>query len=194
MRRTGLIILCALLLPAAGPEGRRLPTAGPLRGICVFSRDSLYTGTKIGTGANQRLTELRNEAQAETDTERAALQNDQAVFTMQQSTLSPELRMQLQDALAARHAALLAKIAQRTRELEQTRQIVTAQIDAASLTIIKEMERSNQCTLLLARESVLDGEGTVDITPVVIEAMNAKLRTTPFPRVTLPLVEGLVSR
>ncbi len=181
-----------MLLPAAGPV--RPPANGPLRGICVFSRESLYSATRIGTGANQRLLELREEAQAETDAERSALQNDLAVFTLQKNTLTPEITAQLQDGLAARQAGLAAKIGQRTRELEKTRQTVTAQIDAAALPIIKAMERANQCTLLLARESVLDGEGTVDITPVVIETIDAQLRTAPFPRLRLPADEGFVSR
>lgn len=179
----------AVAASPAPAEPARVAAPGPLRGICVLSRDTLYTASQLGLSANQRLTVLRQEAQAETDTERQTLQADTTVFEGQRATLNPALLVQLQDSLAVRRAALAAKIALRVRELEKTRQTVTAQIDVMSLPVIKAMEKVNQCTLLFIRESVLDGEGTIDITPVVIDMMNAQLRSTPFPRIRLPIPE-----
>jgi Skp family chaperone for outer membrane proteins len=78
----------------------------------------------------------------------------------------------------------------RSRELEATRLKALERIAVEAQPLIAEVYRAHNCGLLFAREAMLGGNTAADITPAVVQALDAKLTTISFERETLSATPG----
>ncbi len=160
-------------------------TPSPLSRVCLLSRETIVGNAAVNVSINQRLLQLRQSAQNEINEANKTLQADTKALDADKRPPTDEGLKKAREDLANRNRALAQRADLLTRELEATRQTVSVQLKTAALPLLQGVEKQQGCTLLLARESVLDGAGAIDVTPMVIAAMNAELHPQPFGLVTL---------
>jgi Skp family chaperone for outer membrane proteins len=169
----------------AAPAGQ--PLGGPLiPGVCLLSREAIFANAKVARAANERLQQLAAEAQAEVDAERKPIEDEVKKFQAESAKLSAEQRTQREQALNTRMQPLQAKAQLRSREIEATRARALGRVSDEAQPVIAQVYKGKNCGLLLDRGSVLGGNFGNDLTPAVVQALDAKTSTITFNRETLP--------
>jgi Skp family chaperone for outer membrane proteins len=170
--------------PAAEPAQ---PLGGPsIEGVCLLSRQALLVNAKVGQAATERLQVLAREAQAQVDAERAALEADVQKFQAEQAKLPADERTQRQKALEDRGQAVRDKATQLSREIESTRMKALERIANEAQPVIAQVYGHKKCGLLIDRNSVLGGNMSNDLTPMIVQGLDAKITTITFDLEVLP--------
>jgi Skp family chaperone for outer membrane proteins len=175
--------------PPASPKGA--PLEGPLvPGVCLLSREAIVAHAKVGVAASARITQLAQQAQAEVDAQRKPVDADVQKLRAQAASLKPDDRMKQEQALGVRMQQVQQLNTQRSRELEVTRQKATERIAEMAQPVIANVYKSKGCGLLLDRNAVLGGNMGNDLTPAVVQGLDASVTTISFDRESLPANGG----
>jgi Skp family chaperone for outer membrane proteins len=185
--------------PAAEPEANTAAPASPapagsgtalggpvVAGVCLLSRDQLFAQSLVGQAAVARLKELGVRAQTNLEAEKRKIETDYKALQTQGPTMAPQQAQAKQKQLQTRAQALQDSAARTQREMEATRAKALEQIQDAAQPVIQSAYQAKGCGLLVAREAVLGGNMANDITPAVIQGLNAKMTTITFDRERLP--------
>jgi len=188
-----------LAVGVAAPALAQAPAAQPLGGtavpgVCLLAREAIFANAKVGVAASARLQQLTQDAQAEVETDRKALDVDLKAYQAEQAKLTPAQRQAREQALAPRVQAVQAKAQQRSREIEATREKVLGQIATAAQPVIAQAYTAKSCGLLVDRTSVLGGNLTNDLTLDVVKGLDAKMSTISFNREVLPAATSAGTR
>jgi len=169
---------------AAAPAS---PTLGgaPVSGVCLLSRPAVFATAKVGVAATARLQQLTEQAKAEVEAERKPIEADAKAFQAEQARLSPELRQSRAQALEQRLHAVQQKAALRAREIEATRDKVTARVITVLQPLVAQAYQARGCGLLIDRGSVLGGNMANDLTSTVIQGLDTKMTSISFDREVL---------
>ena len=191
MRFMTLLPLAAMLVPAANAQTAPQPQGQPLGGlavpgVCMLSREAIYTNAAIGKAAVARLKQLSDVAQGEVDAQRKPIEADIKTFQTDAPKLTPEQRAQRQQALGARLQPVQALAEQRSREIDATRVKALQRIAEQVQPLIAPIYTAHKCGLLMDRGTLLGGNFTNDLTPEVVKAIDAKVTTITFEREVLP--------
>ncbi len=154
-------------------------------GVCLLSQQEVFRSSKAGKAAIERLRFLTEQAKAEIETDRAPLNTDIEKFNSEQAKLSEAQRGERRKALADRLKPIEEKAALRQRELEATQIKVTGRLAGEFEALVAQAYKQRNCGLLVDRNSILGGNLTNDLTPAVIQALDAKLTTITFDRENL---------
>lgn len=185
--RTLLTLVCISLASApgaaayaqAGDAANSL--GGPVvSGVCLLSREAIFANARVGKAASARLKQLADQAQSEIDAERKPVDADVQAYRSQAASLSTDQRQSREQALAQRLQKVQEDQALRGRELEATRAKVMGQIAQYAQPVIGEAYRSKNCGLLLDRNAALGGNMANDLTPAVVQGLDAKVSTISF--------------
>lgn len=185
MFRKILLVAAASLATVSTASAQTAAPAlgGPvIPGLCILGRDALFVNAKVGQAANARLKVLSDQAQTEIDRERTPLEAEIKAFEAQAKTLTPAQVQEKRTALATRMDALQRKAATRSREMELTRQKVTDRIGAEAESVVTQVYKTRNCGALFSREAMMGANPAMDITPAVIQALDAKITTITFER------------
>lgn len=164
-----------------------MPLNGPaVAGVCLLSREAIFSHAKVGMAASARLKQLAEQAQSEIDTERKPIDADVQAYRAQAASLPADQRQTREQALAQRVQQVQADQALRARELEATRAKALDQIAQYAQPVIVGAYESKNCGLLLDRSVVLGGNMTNDLTAAVVQGLGAKVTTMSFNLETLP--------
>ncbi|GLQ90745.1 OmpH family outer membrane protein [Dyella flagellata] len=185
-------------LPAAGAHAQSSDNGssfgGPaISGVCFLSREAIFANAKVGQAASARLAQLTQQAQSEIDAERKPIDADVQTYRSQAASLPADQRQSREQALAQRMQKVQADQNLRARELEATRAKAMSQIGQYAQSVITAAYQSKKCGLLLDRTVVLGGNTTNDLTPVVIQGLDAKVTTISFNLEQAPANSGGVS-
>ena len=191
MRKAPLILATSLLVVSAGAGVTQTATTPPLGGpalpgICLLSQQAVLTNAKVGAAATARLQQLANQVQAEVNAARAPLVSEAQALKAQQASLKPADFQARQQSLAARAEALQQTVAQRQREIEATRRKALDRIANEAQPVIAAAYKARGCGLLFDRNLVLGGNLAGDLTPAVVQGLDAKITTITFEREVLP--------
>ena len=190
-------LLVALVIAPFSPHaGRAQPPVVPapasptlggpaIAGVCLLSRAVVFATARVGLAATQRLKQLADQAQAEVEAERKPIEADAKAFQAEQARLSPEQRQSRAQALEQRLRAVQQKAALRSREIEATREKAMARIVSVMQPVVAQAYQARGCGLLVDRGSVLGGNMTNDLTPAVIQGLDAKMTSISFDREVL---------
>jgi Skp family chaperone for outer membrane proteins len=186
--------LAAILLaglPASGAYAQssdKGPALGgtAIPGLCLLSREAIFANAKVGVAAAARLKQLATQAQSELDAERKPLDADVQAYRSQAASLSADQRQSREQALSQRMQKVQADQDLRSRELEATRAKVMGQIAQYAQPVITDAYRSKSCGLLVNRDIVIGGNTSNDLTPLVIQGLDAKVTTLSFNLEQLP--------
>ncbi|MFC3581401.1 OmpH family outer membrane protein [Sphingomonas hylomeconis] len=186
---TALVPL-ALSAPAVAQTAPVAPIAeglgGPvIPGICLVSRQAIFSNAKIGLAADARIRQITSEAQREVDAERAPIDADVKAFQAEAAKLTPEQRVTRERALNARLQPVQAKAQRRSQEIEATRAKALQRVASEAQPVLAQVYAARKCGLLLDRTSVLGGNLANDLTADVVRGLDAKITTITFNRETI---------
>jgi Skp family chaperone for outer membrane proteins len=160
---------------------------GPVvAGVCLISREAIFANAKVGQFASTRLKQLADAAEAEIETDRKPLEAEIKAFQAEAPKMSEAQHHTREQALGAKLQPVQAKAALRGREIEATRAKVMGRIADAAQPVIAQVFKQRACGLLLDRNTVLAGNMTNDLTPAVVQGLDAKISTIAFEREALP--------
>ncbi|MFZ0269332.1 OmpH family outer membrane protein [Caulobacter sp.] len=186
LRVLAFVLAAGVAAPALA-QAPAQPLGGNLvPGVCLLSREAIFANAKVGVAASTRLQQLTQEAQAEVETDRKALDVDLKAYQAEQAKLTPAQRQAKEQALAPRVQAMQTKAQQRSREIEATREKALDQISTAAQPVIAQAYKAKSCGLLVDRAGVLGGNLSNDLTPDVVKGLDATMSTISFNRETLP--------
>ncbi len=171
--------------PAAPAAAAAAPamTHGPaIPGVCVVNGERILVESAVGKAVAARLQQLSNVVRAELTAEQDALVKDAQAFQTARATLAQDAIDKRDADLQVRNNALQRKAEQRQRELQATQQKAFGRITTELEPVEIQVYQQRQCSLLLAAEAVMASNPAMDITPVVITALNARIQTLTFER------------
>ncbi|MGA0601951.1 OmpH family outer membrane protein [Caulobacter sp. KR2-114] len=181
------MISAALVLALAAPglavaqTASSPPLGGPLvPGVCLMSVAAVDANAKVGQAATARLQELQRAAQAEVNSETAALQADDKALQAQKASLKPSEFDAKARALRTRAAALQQKANLRSQQWELTRQKALQRIHGEMEQVVPAVYKAHGCGLLVDRNAVLGGNMGNDLTKSVVDALDARITTISF--------------
>jgi Skp family chaperone for outer membrane proteins len=167
------------------------PLGGPVvSGVCYLSREAIFANAKVGKAASERLKQLADQAQSAIEAERKPVDADVQAYRSQAASLSADQRQSREQALGQRMQKVQEDQALRSRQLEATRVKALGQIAQYAQPVITEAYRAKNCGLLLDRNVVLGGNMTNDLTPAVVQGLDAKITTMSFNLEQVPANSG----
>jgi outer membrane protein len=119
--------------------------------------------------------QIVQQVNAELNGERTAIENEAKTLEGQRATLDRTTFEQRASALQVRQNALQRRAAQREREVSATEQRAMGRVGQEMEPLIRQVYQQRQCSALLNREAVVIANPAMDITPGVIQALNAKI-------------------
>jgi outer membrane protein len=173
---------------AAAPAASAISVrhGAPIPGVCVFNGQAAVATSAVGQAANNRMRVLLQQVQAEIGAEATPLQNDIKTFQSQRASLTPDQAQQRATPIQQRQDALEQKANLRQRELQATQQQVLERINHAMQPLVLQVYQAHNCSMLLAGETVTLVNPAMDITPQVVQQLNATMPSISFDRVTAP--------
>lgn len=155
---------------------------GTAPGVCVLSREGLVGASTVGKYVQNRLSQLTSQANAEVTGEQTSLQNDAKAFDAKKATLAAPALQQQQEALQQRLAALQQKAQLRDREIQATEQKAVQRVLQEASPLVNEQVKAKNCGVLFDADAILGANPSLDLTPAVIAALNAKITQFDFDR------------
>jgi Skp family chaperone for outer membrane proteins len=172
--------------PAPKPAAAAAPAppviTANVPGVCVLSREGLVGASTVGKYVQTRMTQLSNQVNAELTGEQTSLQADAKALDGKKATLQAEQYQQQGVALQKRAQALQEKAQQRDRELQATEQKAVARVLQEASPLVGDAVKTKACGIVLDANSVLAGNPSMDLTPSVVQALNAKITQFDFDR------------
>ena len=171
-----LVGLATALTAQAAWAADETPAASgpPVAGVCILSQQTLISRSKVGIAASGRLHDLAQASQTEFDTEKSGLESRGKALAAKRTTLPPAQLQAQGMALNQRVQGLQRQAAIRQRQLEDTRAKAINRVVEVAQPFITQALTTHGCGLLIAREAILGGNLTNDLTTEILAAMDAK--------------------
>jgi outer membrane protein len=191
MKRTIAAVIAGVLIAAgaapltlAQTAAAAAPPPGPaIAGLCFLSKEGLVGASTVGKFVASRLQQLGQQAEAELNSQGAALQSDAKALEAQRSTLSVDQLNQRGAALETRQRELERQVQVRRQEMAATEQKAVGRVLTEAEPIIRQVFQQQHCSVLFDDSAVLMGSSsTVEITPAVVQGLNAKITQFTFDR------------
>lgn len=167
---------------AAAPAAPPVTHGAPIPGVCVVSPQAVLVNSTVGKAVQTRLDQLAQQAQAELNAERTAIENDAKALDAQRATLDQNTFEQRSAAVQVRANAYSRKEQQRGQELEATRDKQVNRVFQEMSPVIQQAYQAKQCAVLLQAQAIVVANPAMDITPQVVTGLNAKMTTLQFDR------------
>jgi Skp family chaperone for outer membrane proteins len=173
--------------PAAAPAAAPAPAAPPaaefggpsIAGVCLLSKQELVAGSKLGIATREKLQRLHEKFEAGVSAAKASLNAQAKTLAAQRATL-PQIQFeQKARALEQREQALQTQTEEKAQQLEATQAKALQNVLETAKPIIADVYRNRGCGVLFDRSSVMAGGLGMDLTGVVIQALDAKATTPP---------------
>lgn len=168
--------------PAAAAAPASVNLTANVPGVCILQREALLAGSTVGKYVQTRLGQLQSQVQAELNGEGITLQTDAKGLEAKKATLAAAAYQQQGQALQQRAEALQAKANQRDQELEATRQKALQRVWGEAVPLIGEAVKAKNCAVVFDGNAVMVANNDMDVTPVVMTALNAKITQFAFER------------
>lgn len=170
----------------AAAQPAPLTLNGPaIPGLCYMSDREVIGGSTVGRYYFSRLQQLGQQAQAEYDSQQTQLTTDAKAFEAARATLPADQADQRIAALNVRQRELDRLGALRQKELQATQaqglQTIGHYIDP----IVRQVVVERNCSVLLGDGGVDAVSASMDISPTVVQRLNATVQQFPLDRVHL---------
>ena len=164
---------------AAAPPVSHGPT---VPGLCIINIEAAVGGSTVGKYVDTRLQQIVGQVQAELGGERSSIDSEAKALEAQRATMDQNTLEQRGAALQVRANALQRKAQLRDREVQATEQKALARVGDEMEPLIRQAYQQKNCSVLLQRNAVVLASPTMDITPQVVTALNAKITQFAFDR------------
>lgn len=186
----GLSVLPMSTAHAADPANPDDIGGNPVPGVCMLSREAVFSNAKVGDAASQRLKQLADQARAQLANQRKPIDASMQSFQKNAPSLTEAQRVSQGAALRDRMQAFQAKGEELSQRIQLTRGKAMERIGVEAQPIVAELYKSHHCGLLLNRDAVLSGNMTNDLTDGVVKALDRKITTISFNLEPLPSGNG----
>jgi outer membrane protein len=182
---------CATAIALAGATAAFAQAAAPavthgaaVPGVCVFSGDEAIGNSTVGKYVLTRLQQLQGQAGAEVNSEKTALDNDAKALDGQRATLDQNTFEQRAAAIQVRANALNRKVQLRQAELQRTQEKALGRVGDEIAPLVRSAYQAKGCSVLINKEALTLGlsNPSMDLTPSVVTALNAKITQFAFDR------------
>ena len=179
---------CATLAMAQGPARPAPtpqtppPTGATLPGICVLSNEAAVYNSTVGKAMVARLSQLNSQAEAEVSAEQTGIQNEAKTLDAGKATMAPDQYQKTGQALQARVTALQRKAQVRQREMQLTQEKALQTFGSNMDPVVRQVFVQRSCSVLLNENALVYPAPGMDITPQVVQGLNAKIQSFPFDR------------
>ena len=163
---------------AAGGLALNGPT---VPGMCVLFQNQLIHDSMLGKAISTRLGQLKTQVGAEINADATQLQTDERTFETGRAAMTPDQQQKQGGALAAREQALQQKYQLRTQELEATQDKAVGYLGQQSQPVVVSVTAQRNCSVLLGG-GVVASSPAMDITPAVVQGLDARVQTYAFDR------------
>jgi outer membrane protein len=188
-KKIGAAFAGALAILAAAPvsqaqTGAAQPIAtGPaIPGVCILSKDGLLGGSTVGKFVGTRLNQLAQQADAEVGGMQTSLQNDAKALEAQRASLTTDQLQQRAAALENRQREIERLVAVRRQEMSATQQKAINRVLTEADPLVRSAFQQHNCSLLLDGQAIIFAAASMDLTPGVIQGLNAKITQFQFER------------
>lgn len=181
-----LLSVAATSASAQTPAQPQVQHGAAIPGVCVYFNQQALAVSSVGQAVQARMEQLAQEVQGEIAPYATSLQTEFQALQTQGASLPADQLNQRRTALQQR--------AQEAQQLEQTRDAELRytlaeqrrKISEAIEPILLSVYAQNNCAILIDRESVFMMNPAMDVTPAVIQGLNAALPTLSFNRLPVP--------
>ncbi|WP_292037274.1 MULTISPECIES: OmpH family outer membrane protein [unclassified Brevundimonas] len=183
----GAFAIASLAASSALAQSQGPANPGPvIPGVCVYFNQQALAQSTVGQAVQARMEQLAQEVQGEIAPYATQLQTEYQALQQGATTIPADQLNQRRQALQQR--------AQEAQQLEQTRDAELRytlgeqrrQISEAIEPILVAVYQEKGCGILVDRESVFIMNPAMDVTPLVIQRLNAALPTLSFNRLPVP--------
>lgn len=169
------------LAQAQAAQAPALNHGSPVPGLCIFNQQGAVAGSSAGQSVANRLKQLGDVVTAELRPEGTTLAAEENALKAEQNRETPAFQ-QRANTFLQRANAYQQKVAQRQQELQATEVEQLTRISTELRPILTTVYQQRQCSLLVDANSVLAANPAMDITPTVVQQLNAKLPSLTFDR------------
>jgi Skp family chaperone for outer membrane proteins len=169
--------LASAQTPAAASQN---PLGPPIAGVCVFGRDIAVSNSKAGQATDARLRVLAQQVQTELTPESKAILAENAAINAEGAKLTSSQKQTRLDALQRRAGAFDELRQQRTAQLQQTRTRAVDTILQTMNEVLGPIASTRHCSIILERNSTYGSNPAMDLTPAVVQAVDARVPTMTF--------------
>ena len=159
-----------------------IATGPAIPGICVLNNDYVLGGSAVGKFVINRLGQLKAQVDAELNGQGSSLQADAKALDTQRTTLSADQYGQKVAALQARDRDLQRLAQLRQRELQATQEKAFGVIGQQAEPIIRQAVGEKSCSILLNGAAVVVTNPGMDLSPLVVQRLDAKIQQFAFDR------------
>jgi Skp family chaperone for outer membrane proteins len=163
-------------------QGPLVATGPAIPGMCVLSNDYVIGASVVGKFVGARLGQLKSQVEAELNGAATALQTDGKALDAQRSTLTPEQFDQRGAALQVREREIQRTVQLRNAELQATQEKAIGRIVQEERPIIQQTITERNCSILISGQAAMAASSSMDVTPLVIQRLDAKLQQFQFDR------------
>ena len=183
----GAFAIASLAASSALAQAQGPANPGPvIPGVCVYFNQQALAQSTVGQAVQARMEQLARDVQGEIAPYATQLQTEYQALQTGASTIPADQLNQRRQALQQR--------AQEAQQLEQTRdgelRYTLAEqrkkISEAIEPILVAVYQEKGCGIMIDRESVFIMNPAMDVTPLVIQRLNAALPTLSFNRMPVP--------
>jgi len=172
--------------PAAAAPAAAAPPAvthgPPIPNMCIISVENAIGASTVGRYVETRMQQIVAQTNAELTGEKNAIDADAKALDARRATLDQSTLEQQASALQVRANTLQRKAQLRDREVSATEQKAVGRIGQEMEPLIRQVYQQKTCSVLLQRTAVVIANGAMDLTPQVIQALNAKITQFAFDR------------
>ena len=183
----GAFAIASLAASSALAQAQGPANPGPvIPGVCVYFNQQALAQSTVGQAVQTRMEQLAQEVQGEIAPYATQLQTEYQALQQGAATIPADQLNQRRQALQQR--------AQEAQQLEQTRDNELRytlgeqrkKISEAIEPILVAVYQEKGCGIMIDRESVFIMNPAMDVTPLVIQRLNAALPTLSFNRMPVP--------
>lgn len=191
IRKAGAAFAAAIVVAASAPlaqaqthssQPQPIATGPAIPGLCILSKEGLIGASTVGKFVGTRLQQLAQQADAELGAQQTSWQNDAKALEAQKASLSSDQFDQRAAALQGRQRDIEHTIEVRRQEMSATQQKAFNRVLTEADPIVRQLFQQHNCSALLDGQAVIFAAPAMDLTPNVIQGLNAKITQFEFER------------
>lgn len=175
---------------ATAPAAPAVTHGPPIAGVCIVSIENAIGASTVGRYVDSRIQQIVAQVNAELNGEKTALDSDAKALDGRRATLDQGALEQQAAGLQVRANSLQRKAQLRDREVQATEQKAIGRIGQEMEPLIRTVYQQRGCSLLVQRTAVVIANPAMDITPLVVTALNGKITQFAFDRERLDAQTG----
>lgn len=179
-------LLSVVATSATAQTAAQVQHGAAIPGVCVFFNQQALAQSTAGQAVQARMEQLAQEVQGEIAPYATALQTEYQALQAQGASLPADQLNQRRQALQQRAQEAQQLETTRDAELRYTLAEQRRKISEAIEPVLLGVYAQNNCAILIDRESVFTMNPAMDVTPAVIQGLNAALPSLSFNRLPVP--------